>query len=405
MENEQETRAQRILDWESGKTPGPWEIVLIPTNRCNQRCEMCWQRQAESEHGKVDYTQVSDERLMRLVDEAADLGVREWVVTGGGEPLTRGELVMRLCGRIRELGMNGWMHTNGIRLSREWSEQFVAMGWAGLNFSLDGPTAEINDRIRSKGAFECVTRAMRELSGLKREYGAGSPEATVNTVLTNLNCDRLDEIVRLAHDLGCEGGVFLSGLTVHDESSAQFGLSAAQQKALPDYLDKGIKEAQGLGVRQNFADFLPMAPHAATTVHRATGRIFDAVCFDAWLSATIVSDGRVGPCCRFWDKDADSIQDKTLKEAWLGPYLQEVRRQLIARKDLPAYCATCHSHVAVRTAEIRAQLRALEWSRWPSLGWPKRATLLAGRVRENLRERGVKGTVRRALEWLRMRSS
>jgi len=398
----EDSMVDRLRRWAAGETPGPWGIILMPTNRCNQRCKMCWQRWVESESGRIDYAEVSDDRLLRLVDEASALGVREWTLTGGGEPLTRGDFVMRLCERIRELGMNGGMHTNGILLNRDRIERLIRIGWDCVHFSLDGPTPEINDGIRSNGAFDRACAHIRVMAELKRAHGADRPATTINTVLTNTNVGCLEDMVRLTRELECTAGLFVSGLVVHDAASAEYRLSEEQERALPEHLHQAIALADRLGVPHNLRTFLPENP-GRLSARVSAGPFINATCFEAWLTATIVPDGRVGPCCMSWDKDADTINDKTLQEVWVGPYLQEVRRALIAHRGLPPYCQSCHSYIAVRTAEFRAGLRAIEWAQWPEMGWPQRLSLLSRRFSANLRERGLASTLRRAWEWLCVR--
>ena len=114
MARDGDTPLTRLHRWQAGETPGPWTITLIPTNRCNLRCEICWQRRTEADFGH----EVQDSRLEELVDEAAAMGVREWNISGGGEPMARAGLVLSLCERIRERDMNGALQTNAT-LSRE----------------------------------------------------------------------------------------------------------------------------------------------------------------------------------------------------------------------------------------------------------------------------------------------
>lgn len=57
----------RLLRWEQGDTPGPWYAAIYPTNRCNLRCSICWQRRFDS----LDYSdEVPDERRLALVGNA-----------------------------------------------------------------------------------------------------------------------------------------------------------------------------------------------------------------------------------------------------------------------------------------------------------------------------------------------
>src|SRR6516162_5618354 len=191
---------RRLLRWDSGERPGPGptKITVFPTNICNLDCVHCWQRWGD--YDKTYRTEVPDERLLRLVDEAAEMGVRVWYFVGGGEPMGRGKLVMQMCRKIREYGMNGTLHTNGTLFRRGMLENLVDMQWSEVNVSLDGPNAEINDRIRT-GGFTKATEAVRRLSALKRTQNVRLPEIRLVVTVTNLTFDKITDFVDLAHDL------------------------------------------------------------------------------------------------------------------------------------------------------------------------------------------------------------
>lgn len=403
----EDTKLNRLLRWQAGETPGPWEILVYPTNRCDLKCKICWQRWAEAAFGKVDYeSEVDDERLLRLVDEGAEMGVREWTIAGGGEPMLRGRLVMALCERICELGMNGRINSNGTIFTEEQFETFIRVGWDRITVSLDGPTAEINDDIRSERSFERATKNLRLLDTLRRRHKVTKPASAITTVVTARNFDKLDKIVELAHELGCSG-VGTLALLVQGDLCAGFALSPEQQAELPKHIECAVQTAQRLGMDQSYADLLSVtdirqsqdiAP--AKWGLMGDGRFSDSLCFEGWLTMSVIAEnGWVGPCCGAWDREMQSIKDKSLKEIWLGPYFEKVRAQLLTRKEAPNYCKLCASCLVIRTEEIRKMLLAWDASNWAGMDFRERAVFAAQRVFRNLRQRGPRETFRRAREW------
>ena len=403
LEQQEDSPVNRLLQWEMGQTPGPWEVILCPTNRCNQNCPMCWRHWIEAEVGPIDYSELSDERLLKLVDEAADMGAREWTITGAGEPWVRGPLTLKICERIRERGMAGRMNTNGVLLNRETLETLVRIGWDTVHFSVDGADVETYDRIRSKGGFERVKRNMLMLAELKRAAGTQYPEMFLNSVITNANYDKLDQLVRMAKETGCDKGMYVTNLVVHGKPTEVLALSPEQQAELPAMLRKAAAVANELGVPSNLHDAhlagerAPLAPSPVgdTPFTRA-------VCFEAWLTLEVLPDGSVGPCCAFFDSRADRVTDKTLREAWLGPYMTWLRSALVSGRDLPHYCEACRTHMAPKTRIFREEMRMRRWDRWPVLPWRERARLVSARLGQNLRNHGVRGTLTRARQWARI---
>ena len=397
-------KAARLYRWLEGETPGPCLVTIFPTNRCNMRCTICWQRWSE-----FTYDEVPDERWLRLIDEGAEMRVWDWIIVGGGEPMVRADLVMQLCDRICRHGMDGALHTNGTLFTRDHIEHLIDIGLRRVVVSLDGPNAEINDRIRTKGSFQKATENLRLFKELKRKRRARLPETSLLTTLTNLNYDKLDQMVDLARELGCEEGVTLSNLIVQEEVCASFDLSEEQRAEFPMHLRRAMRRGRWKRVLTNFRRFLPenqatlSRMEVAEDASVSLGRIAQSRCFEPWLSTSITSDGKVGPCCAFWAEDADNIRNMSLREVWLGPYMEKVRRQLVI-DDLPEYCLRCPYTIVVRNEALRARLlwrqRQLELRNQSRL---QAANDLAARTVGSLRRDGLVRTVRRAGEWLVVR--
>ena len=340
---------RRLLRWQAGETPGPGpvKITLFPTNICNLHCLHCWQRWGD--YDKTYQTEVSDERLLRLVDEAAEMGAREWYFVGGGEPMGRGKVIIEMCRRIRGYGMNGTLHTNGTLFRRGMLEELVEMQWGEVHVSLDGPDVAINDHIRT-GGFEKATEAVRRLSELKRARNVSSPEIRLVVTVTNLTYDRITDFVKLAHVLGNDVRIELSGLIVEGELSGRLELSPEQKAAYPRHVREALGRARELGVPNNLEDYCsPETTHDGMDMHRdyvrvMSGGLVPSMCYEPWTSLAILPDGSVGPCCAFGDPRALSIKNRSLAEVWHGAYMGQVREGMLTGHP-PDYCKRCPSNL------------------------------------------------------------
>ena len=122
-------RNERLIQFYKGEKPGPISIHIDLTNRCNQRCLFCWQRSHER-IGLLDLeNELSDEQLLDFVREAAEMGVMDWLISGGGEPTVRTDLCRQVMERIKEYGMFGDIITNGTLLDEDWARRLVEIGW------------------------------------------------------------------------------------------------------------------------------------------------------------------------------------------------------------------------------------------------------------------------------------
>ena len=407
-----EIELQRLMAWQAGvmPPPGPVSVTLFPTNICNIECKHCWQRWAD--YDKTYKSEMSDERLLDLVDEGAALGVKRWYFVGGGDPMGRHKLIMAMASKIRALGMNGGIHTNGTLFKPHYIEELVDIGWGTIRVSLDGPNAEINDFIRSRG-FDKAINNVRLFSEAKRARGTEFPDIAIYNTVTNMTYDKIDQFVELAHSLGPDIGCELSGLIVEEDGSAQFELSAEQKKAYPDFIRKGLEKAQQLGVRTNFEAYLnEQLVEDGMNMHRdfartMSGGLVPAMCYEPFTSMSVLPDGKVGPCCAFYDADAISLKERSLSEVWNGAYMTGVREGMVNGQP-PAYCRRCPSNLFVHKEKWRKEFLPLLRAHHKDLDWksrslPARIAYLAERSTHSLREVGPAETARRSARWVQLR--
>ena len=123
--------SERLLQWQRQEPQGPWRLLVLPTYRCNVDCGICIRKWYPTP--KFLFDELSDERWLRLVDEAADLQVRSLVIGGGGEPMP--DTLVTAMRQGKATGMEGRLQTNGTRLSPESIEALVTSGWDCVSIS------------------------------------------------------------------------------------------------------------------------------------------------------------------------------------------------------------------------------------------------------------------------------
>ena len=405
MFNHQHIALDRVLQWHAGETPrpGPDRIICFPTNRCNLRCVHCWLRWAD-DYDKTYKSELSDDRLIELVDEGAELGVRQWFFVGGGEPTVRGKVLMRVFEKIRAHGMEGAVHSNGTLFADHMLEWFVDNGWMEVWVSLDGPNAEINNSIRS-GGFDKAVGALGRLSELKRKHGVSAPRLVINAAITNRTWDRVAEFVDLAHSIGPDVNMQFCGLMVDGPGAAELALTPEQKEEYPKYVREAEARAEELGVANNFPSHLDTEyNYDQSDMHR--GYVFhpeagmpESMCFEPYSTLAIMPNGHAGPCCVFFGQDAgaQSLADMSMRALWEGPYLEQVRKSMYAGKT-PVYCRRCLPNLYVEKEAIRRNATAM--MRWREKSPPQKIAHLAARGAEKLRQGGLRETLQHAARWI-----
>ena len=174
-----ETIAARILEWPTQGPRGPLTLEIYPTLRCNLDCQFC----DTTERHRPPVDELSLERHLAILDEAAAMGVRRIFILGGGEPMAAREITPALMRRVKALGLEGILTTNGTLFPEAMIEQVLETGWDEIHVSIDGPTPEIHDALRGqRGAFRKAITAICRINGRRRARGLASPRLDVESL-------------------------------------------------------------------------------------------------------------------------------------------------------------------------------------------------------------------------------
>ncbi|MBW2674957.1 MAG: heme b synthase [Deltaproteobacteria bacterium] len=163
-----------------------WEV----TRGCNLSCVHC---RASSKYGPYE-GELDTAQCRTLIDDIAAFSSPVIILTGG-EPYFR-EDIFEIASYGTHKGLRMVLATNGTLVTDEIARKTIEAGVQRISISLDGPDAESHDAFRGvPGAFE---GAMAGIDAFKR---AGM-EFQINTTITRLNLDRIEEIFNLAVSLG-----------------------------------------------------------------------------------------------------------------------------------------------------------------------------------------------------------
>jgi len=114
-----------------------------------------------------------------------------YVNIGGGEPTVRRdfwELLDYATGH--HVGVK--FSTNGSRITEPVATRLAASDYVDVQISIDGATAEVNDRVRGRGSYETAVRAMERLAD------AGKRNFKLSVVVTRENAGQLDAFKAIA---------------------------------------------------------------------------------------------------------------------------------------------------------------------------------------------------------------
>lgn len=202
------------LSWLFNRTLYSEVLTVSLTKKCNLNCVYCWDYD-----NRPQLKEMSTDDIKKLIDQAAKMGV-ETFNPFGGEPFLRRDAI-DIIGHAFKRGMKVTVTTNGTLLSREHCRQLVEVADNGrliVLVSLDGATAEENDRVRNPGSFEKTCRTINNLC-LERERQKKGIPIIVNSVISRNNFRSMEDQIRLTRHLNADLIHFITPVVSSDDVS------------------------------------------------------------------------------------------------------------------------------------------------------------------------------------------
>jgi len=161
-----------------------WELTL----KCNLKCQHCGSRAGSSRNDELSANEALD-----LVDQLADLGVRELALIGGEAYLRRDWL--EIIRRAAQRGLRPVLQTGGFGLTGTLLKRAADAGLAAVGVSLDG-LHDTHDRVRGVlGSYQAALRTMR----FAKDVGVVT---TANTQIHSLSVNELENIANVLIEAG-----------------------------------------------------------------------------------------------------------------------------------------------------------------------------------------------------------
>jgi len=300
------------------------DLFLFVTNDCNLRCTHCY----VSSGDYVPPREMTADEIYSVIDQARELGVTRFLVTGG-EPF----MVRDIYDIVRYITAESdlVLLTNAMFLTEkniERLEQSKGSGSIAIQVSLDGPTADLHNAIRGKGAFERTTSVIPRLI-------AHGFSVTISTAVSLHTVDHMADMTRLVHQLGC---------SEHHILWMQEWGRAVDNK--PELMISPARMVEVMRTCRQVADELGITidndASLRVRVRGKHGRKTD-LCSCAWDSLAVFSDGQVYPCV--WMAGAPGLEcgnvlQQPLEQIWReSPMLDEVRGVSVQNRE---QCSDCH---------------------------------------------------------------
>jgi heme b synthase len=317
-----------------GEYPPPRLVAWEVTRKCGLSCRHC---RAAANKGPYP-GELSTEKCFQVLDEIAEVG-KPIVILTGGDPMLR-ENVYDLAKYGTEKGLKMVMSPCGTLLDADSAARLKESGIDRISISVDGATAETHDDFRRvPGAFADA------MKGIKAAQGAGI-DVQINTTVTKVNLGELEDILKLAIDLGAVAfHPFLLVPTGRGKELADQELSPEQYEATLNWVyDQRDQVPAGFHFKPTCAphyyrilrqrahqDGLKVTPETFGMDARAKGCLGgQGFCFISYKGEVQI--------CGFLDVKCGDLNEQSFGEVWRESSVFKEMRDLDSYHGRCGYC-------------------------------------------------------------------
>jgi len=317
------------------------------TEKCNLRCKHCYQSEAQSDElsfGEVKEVTAEVSDMLRAWSN--DYGIQfspSFNITGG-EPFLRDD-IFQIIQEIKSSGFDIYILSNGTLIDDKTVSILSETGINGIQISIEGPEA-VHDSIRGKGNYG------RSIAGIVKLVDAGI-EVTLNVTLSNLNCNRVHELIALASILGVKRLGF--SRLVPTGRGKQFVREMIDTDKVKEIYDSLLNvHVEGLDIVTGD----PVASQRNVKSDKNMGYTAFGGCAAGISGLTFRPDGTINPCRRL-SIPIGNVRKDSLREVWAG---SDVLCRLRDKSQYKGRCGSC-----TRWAECRG-CRAIAYAYSQSRG-------------------------------------
>jgi MoaA/NifB/PqqE/SkfB family radical SAM enzyme len=347
----------------------PYKLILTPTDRCNLNCIFCPNFIARKKQRFKAENELSDEEWFDIIDQGVKLGVRQWCILGGGEPLLRRELILPALEKIKkgykvldlEIITNGTLFTEEIikgivKVCEEKVDMGHELAAIQITISLHG-TENVYKEITGFNFSKNVIENVRRIISLKKRIGLKHPIIQLNIVINKKNLNQVEDLILLLSKIGVDQ-IALHALHTYEEIKdiiREILPTSEEYKSVLTTVNKLVPKIQNSRIdtisltsylQQLDRTFKDKMDEEMKNNLKRDGKyekyeFFNYMCYEPWYDMLINPDGVVGRCAAFVTrKEPINVKNESIEEIWFGEFLTNVRENV--KRGLPMEgCTPC----------------------------------------------------------------
>ena len=288
----------------------PISMAIEPTTSCNLRCPEC-------PSGLRQFTRPIGMFEPAFFKKTIDEVYQELIYLTfyfQGEPYLN-PTFLDMVRYASDKGIYTSTSTNAHYLNKEQAKKTVESKLDRLIISIDGTTQETYEQYRIGGTLQKVIEGTKNIIEAKQELRSNTPHIVFQFLVVKPNEHQLEDVKKLASDLGVDEVVFKTAQVYDFEKGNPLipdNIKYSRYKKKPD----GTYSIKNKLLNQ---------------------------CWRMWSSCVVTWDGVVVPCC--FDKEAGiplgNVLEQSFEEVLNSPRLKKIREGFQKHKLVEDLCQRC----------------------------------------------------------------
>lgn len=297
----------------------PVTFYGIINEHCNVKCRQCeyWRLKNYKDEMTIEEWKNA---LLSIKDFVGEFSIN----FSGGEPFIKKGFI-DLLAFCSENGIHSGVTTNGSCMTKENAEKTVAARPFNVNFSVDGPNAELHDYLRGyPGLFAKLSNGIKYLREECEKQNVKFP-ITIKPTINKLNFRLLPDIVKWAENMGVTTVNFQPVNRWTRETYEELWIEEEDQEEFAEVIERLIEMKKNGSPIMNSDEILRlMVPHFREEKAPAENMPCRVGLRNYWIE----TDGNVKLCNDF--PVIGNVKNESARNIWYGEKAQKVRQDTLA---------------------------------------------------------------------------
>jgi len=226
----------------------PIHVRVKPTNRCNHRCSYCAYRAKGLQLGEDMQAEdfIPKNKMMELLDDFENMGVKALTFSGGGEPFCYPYL-LETVKKLSKTNIKFATLTNGSLLKCEIAKIFANHAtW--VRVSMDGwdDHSYAEQRNVREGEFSNIIKNIRDFIDISKECSLG-----VSIIVGQKNANHVLELMRILAEIGVDN-IKISPCIISNNSQENYEYHQPIQQVVKDQIKQAKQEFSNLEIYDSY---------------------------------------------------------------------------------------------------------------------------------------------------------